>query len=249
MFFSLLSACSNLGPAIAVCEAVPGLHVDANTLEQLRPVLVGSELRALEASEATLGSEAVDREALQVATRCEGEIEDGQVALTRTAPAVADDGSLGDLITTHFTWSLEDGRVSTGLVAALEQRDAIPEDPIEAEAAWEALVASYPDPTLVVDLAFARKEAAKARYWRDHVTLEPEFDSERGRVLVHLKNAGDRSIVDAEFVAEFKERPPHTFVRPSIAADTAKTMVEATPGATELVGVQVTSWELAPLSP
>ena len=249
MLLHLLLACTDEGPSIAVCEAAMGLHVDTESLVLLRELLADAEVKALEGSEPTAGSEAVDRTALRQRTQCVGVLQGGEVALTRWAPEVQADGSLGDDVQTTFAWTQEDDRVTTGLLQALAQRAAIPPDPIEAEAAWEALAASYADSTLAVDVARARELADKARYLAGKVELRFDVDVETGRLMGHVRNRGEQALLDATFVATFGERAPLTFSRARLEPGTAVTMVEMAPGAVTLSGVDLVSWELEPPTP
>ena len=249
MLIALLLACTDQGPSVAACEAAVGLHVDPDSLEALREVLADAELKALEGSAPTVGSELVDRAALREKTSCVGVYEDGEVDLIRWAPQVQPDGGLGEEVQSAFTWTQDGDRVTTGLVQALAALAAIPSDPIEAEAAWVALAASYPDSTLAVDLARAHERADKARYLAGKVELRFEVDVDGGRLLGHVRNRGEQALLQATFGATFEDREPHTFSRGRLEPGTAVTMVEMAPGAVTLVGVELVSWELEPVSP
>jgi hypothetical protein len=239
----ILGCATDLTPAVTACEAVPALYVPEGDRTVLPDVLVSSEVSAMSTAAKTAGGAAVDWSAVRAATTCTAEEqEDGTLLMTRTGPRIRDEGGLGETWTHSFTWGLDDGRVDTGLVAALAQMAAIPEDAILAEAAWEALVDAYPDPSLAVDLALARKEAVRARYLRDHVTMTPVLRGDS--LVVDLANTGNRPLVDVTLVANLEGRPPHTFTRARLDQGTKQSMIEVTKGATGLLGVELQTWTL-----
>lgn len=241
LLFSLL-ACTDTTPLVQACQAVPALHVPEADRAPLLELLVAKEAEALGARE-TRGGKAVDWTALRNATLCTLDSkDDGTLTLTRTSPRITDDGGLGEEHTVSFTWELVDGKVRTGLLDAHAQLEGIPEDPIEAEAAWAALLEAYPDPSLAVDMAWARKEAFKARYVRDKVTLSGRMDGDK--LMADIRNVGNRPLLEVHFVAEVQGREAHAFTRPEIPPDTDVTMVERASGATGLKEVRIDTFTL-----
>ena len=239
----VLGCATDLTPAVTACEAVPALYVPEGERGGLPDVLVAAEVSAMSTAPQTAGGAAVDWGAVRAATTCTAEEQDdGALLMTRTGPRIRDEGGLGETHTHSFTWRLVDGKVDTGLVAALGQLAAIPEDAILAEASWEALVDAYPDPSLAVDLALARKEAVRARYLRDYVTLTPVLRGDS--LVVDVANNGNRPLEDITLVANLEGRPPHTFARARVDPGVKQSMIEVARGATGLLGVELQTWTL-----
>lgn len=241
--------------AVAACEAVPTVAPDAAGLARITPLITAAELAAVTGVEPTAGAQAVgDLAPLVAQTSCSADSVEGAgsgawaVALTRTAPQVGADGSIGEAVTTSFTWQVtsdEGGRAEPGLPKAAAMRRSIAEalgegDLRRVAATTRTLASSFPDPTLAVDVALAEAALEKSEYDIGAAFVGANDTHVQGQ----LENTGDRALVDVTVTAEFEGAGSTTAQVASVAAgETVSFEVPLAPGAAGGVVLQVSAFE------
>lgn len=220
MLLALLFACADPEPpALAACAAAPGLSVDAAGLALLEPLLVASELEVLRAAPRTAGHALIgDAGVAQIRAGASCTVDSvasagagrWAVSLTRTAPTVTADGSLGPPSTATLAWQVVKGdglRVETGLKKADAMRRSAAtaageDDLLRAASTLKTLARTYPDPTLAVDVAVAERALEKADYLAN---LRHVFEgADGGEVVALFTNEGPLPLVDVVALAVFE---------------------------------------------
>lgn len=216
---TLLACTDPEAPALAACQAVPGLSTDDAGLAALSPLLVPAEVELLEAAtptrgHAVLGSEGLAQ--LRAQTTCAvtstNSAGSGRwaVALSRTLPTVGADGTLGEPQEQTLEWQVvsDDGvRVETGLGIASSMRGSIDEaikqeDYARAASSWKAILRTYGDPVIAVDIAEAEATEDAWLYRREIDGWVERVDS--AEITIAAKNDGDRDIIGATLTVTFE---------------------------------------------
>jgi len=216
LFFLLLACTDHAAPALAACQAVPGLATDALGQSLLQPLVLAEEAELLAAAVPTRGLEIVGAPGLaeiRAQTTCSlvevNSAGSGQweVKISRTQPVVSAAGELGALETSELVWhvlSRDGARVNTGLAVASHMRHSLDEagdDLQRVASSWHALQRSYQDPLLSVDIAEAEQAL---ELWRYRKEVSTTFTEVLHRVVyLSAKNEGERAIRDAEIEAIF----------------------------------------------
>lgn len=212
----LLAACSKDPAPIAkqTCEALPLLATDPQGLALLEPLLTARDFNALEEAEPTEGLRLVGEEgvaALRAKVACEVKnvkpVSGGwEVTLEQRVPEVKPDGTLGDLQSHEFTWTVKRGRdlhVNTGLFRASAMRRkveyAIEDDNyVRASALWRELQEQFPDPLIAVDIARTDAVAIERAYrekMRGNLVAIEAGEEPGSKVLkAELTNRGGRNV-------------------------------------------------------
>lgn len=185
LLFALLG-CTDPEPlAQSTCEASPGLSTDAAGLALLQPLLPAKSYEILSSAPKTAGHELIGDAGLaqiRAGTSCTiDEVASAgsghwAVKITRTAPEVSGDGTIGAPVESVLEWTVmaaEGGRVDIGLERAAAMRKSINEalekgELRRAASTMRTLSKSFPDPALAVDIAKAEaaqeaEEEAKAQ--------------------------------------------------------------------------------------
>ena len=215
-----LLGCTDPGPlAVSACEAVPGLSTDAAGMALLEPLLIATSVAILKDAAPTKGQEALGPDGLaqlRAGTSCTADKIDAAgsgrwaVKLTRTAPTVAADGTLGATETTALEWQVADtdgGRVDVGLEKANAMRRSATEAAEKGEhrraaSTLRALSKSFADPALVVDVALAEAAQDKAEY--DKKLSNTFVAAEGGSVTASFTNSGDRALSGVTVGGDFE---------------------------------------------
>ncbi len=214
-----LLACTDPNPpALAACQAVPGLATDAAGLALLTPLLSAAEVEILTSAAPTRGVEVLGSDglaALRAQTTCTVTATNSAgsgswaVSPSRTLPAVNPDGTLGAPIEQTLEWQVVDedgGRVETSLGIASSMRRSISEaieqeDYSRAASSWKAIQHTYNDPVITVDIAEA--EAVEAE-WLYRKKLDGWVESVGAtEVVIAAENKGDRDLLGAELTVTF----------------------------------------------
>jgi hypothetical protein len=263
-FFLLLACADPEPPALAACEAAPGLSVDAAGLALLRPLLVADEIAVLEAATQTRGHAQLGDAglaALRAQTSCTVDTVfsagSGRwaVTLTRTAPSIGADGSVGDAVTTQLEWQIVKGdglRVETGLKRAAAMRKSaeqavVEDDLLRAASTWKTLARSYPDPVLAVDIAHAEAALEKAEYAGN---LRHQFESaDDTQVVALFTNGGPVPLTDVVAYAVFDSSEVEVKLGAIAANETVEYHVPIPEGVQGGVKLKTRSFELGPERP
>lgn len=215
-----LLGCTDPEPvALAACQAVPGLSIDAAGRAMLDGVLTDEELGILDAAEPTLGLQTLGEAGMKeirakttcVVTKMESAGASRWAAtISRTAPSVTPEGALGDPVETELTFQIVDvdgGRAEIGMKRAAAQRASIAEALAEEDyqrfaSSWRALERNYPDPVLPVDVAAAEALEARMDYRKSvELTFKEAGD---GMVQAEALNTGDKPVASALLSATFE---------------------------------------------
>jgi len=216
----LVLGCTDPTPvAVSACQAMPGISARAGDLPMFEPLLSAKDMKVLREAAPTLGLQAVDETRmaeLRSKTTCmPGEANgagDGRwaIELTRTAPVVNPDGSLGDPVETTFEWQVVDqdgGRVDLNLEGAAIARRNLEDAVHDADwhrfaSGWKALAARWNDPVLPVDIQAAESKRDRMDYTS---RLKNVFDA-AGEGLIHgtVTNSGEQAVSRAMITATFE---------------------------------------------
>jgi len=214
------TGCTDPEPvALAACQAVPGLSVDAAGLALLTPLLTDDELAVLRGGEQTRGHARLGDDAwaqIRAGAACEiASVESAgsgrwAVAMRRTAPAVTPAGAIGDAAAVELAWQVVDvdgGRAEVGLVKAAARwksaKEAAQKGNLKlAASSLRALANSFPDPMLAVDVAEMEAAEEMAAYQKK---LSHTFGAAgAGEVTATFTNGGDRPLSEVVAVGFFE---------------------------------------------
>lgn len=215
---TLLACTDPEAPALAACQAVPGLSTDDAGLAALSPLLVSAEVDLLKAAAPTRGQEVLGSEGLaqlRAQTTCSIKATNSAgsgrwaVTLSRTLPTVGADGALGESQEQTLEWQVvsDDGvKVETGLGIASSMRGSIAEavaqeDYARAASSWKAILRTYGDPVIAVDSAEADAVEAAWLYRRELDGWVEMVDS--AEVTIAAKNDGEKDIAGATLTVTF----------------------------------------------
>ncbi|MDG1484178.1 MAG: hypothetical protein P8R54_31595 [Myxococcota bacterium] len=260
---TLLACTDPEAPALAACQAVPGLSTDDAGLAALSPLLVAAEIDLLKAAVPTrgqvvLGSEGLAK--LRAQTTCAVTANNSAgsgrwaITLSRTLPTVEADGTLGEPQEQTLEWQVvsDDGaRVETGLGIASSMRGSIDEaveqeDYARAASSWKAILRTYGDPIIAVDIAEAEATEDAWLYRRKIDGWVERVDS--AEITIAAKNDGDRDIVGATLTVTFEladgKRPLSALIGAVKAGETGRVTIPIPEDAVGKVLVKTASVQL-----